>query len=57
MSRPYISSDIKPNQEFVSSIKQKYAKFGSISPNKRKLVKEGIVRDRPKGLAAAEGEK
>lgn len=53
MNRPYISSDLKPNEEFVSSIKQKYAKVGSISPNKRRMAKEGIVRDRPAGLAAA----
>ena len=57
MSRPYISSDYKPNEEFVSTIKQKYAKVGSISPNKRKWPKEGIVRDKPLGVAAAEGEK
>lgn len=57
MSRPYIGTDIQPNEEFVSTIKQKYARVGSISPNKRKWPREGVVRDRAAGLAAAEGEK
>lgn len=57
MNRPYISSDLKPNEEFVNTIKQKYAKVGSISPNKRKWQREVILRDNPMEADGAEGEK
>lgn len=57
MSRSYISSGLKHNEEMVNSIKQKYAKVGSISPNKRKWLREGNGRDNVVLVAAAEGEK